>query len=444
VIVERHYDEDALVTMLDARVLEADAHLANCSECAERLEDFRMVTETLRDAATWDQRSVNTAPDENTIATLRAFADNMAAEDAAAASHVSDLLAGERGTWMAKLNFHPEWRTAGMVRALVARIPAMLDAMPPDALECAHLATSIADGLPDESRTAQLHGAAWRERAYALLYVGRYAEADVAVTRAQEILASGTLTEFDQARVGTVRALIDRLMERLPSAFVAIRKSVATFTAFGDLTRETSAALAHAHLLYNADRYDEAYRLLTAFEQRLRDSSDADSHARVLANLGYCCAQMGRNSDALRYHELASLLCTELGVHTEAVRAKLNIAAILASENRLDEALEAFHGVRTEFTRLGMVIPAAVAGLQIAEIMLSREIYDGVEEICQTAMRAFEAAGIPCSARALTALAFIREASLARRATPELARHVRRYISELPQNETLLFAPPPL
>ena len=442
-IIERHYDEDALVTMLDARVLESDGHLATCAECAERLEDFRLVTEALRDGATWDQREINSAPNENTIATLRAFADTIAAEDAVAARFINDLLAGTRDTWMANLNVHPEWRTPGMVRALIARIPALLDGMPADAVECARVATSIANGLPDDPSTAQLRGAAWREQAYALFYVGRYAEADAAVTRAQEILETGTLTEFDQARVGTVRALVDRSMERLPSAFSAVRASAKTFVDYGDVTRETSAALAHAHLLYSTEKHDEAFRLLSALEARLRKSGDVDSHARVLANLGYCCAQTGRPSDALRFHELASILFAELGVHTEVVREKLNVALILASETRIDEALAAFQSVRTEFCRLGMGMPAAVTGLQIAEIMLSREIYDGVDEICQTSMRAFETAGIPYSAGALTALAFIREATQARKATPELARHVRRYIEELPQQPALLFAPPP-
>src|SRR5688572_29012843 len=116
VMIERHYDEDALVTMLDARVIDSDPHLAACGECAERLEDFRMVTAALRDAATWDQREVTTAPNPNTIATLRAFADTMAAEDAAAEGYLAELLAGPRETWMANLTAHPEWRTAGVVR----------------------------------------------------------------------------------------------------------------------------------------------------------------------------------------------------------------------------------------------------------------------------------------------------------------------------------------
>jgi tetratricopeptide (TPR) repeat protein len=442
-IVERHYDEDSLVAILDARILESDAHLASCAECAERLEDFRFVTEALRDAATWDQREVNAAPNSNTIATLRAFADTMAAEDAAAARWLEDLLAGERETWMAKLNAHPEWRTAGMLRALIGRMPSLLDSMPADAVECASLATSIADGLPDDPRTAQLRGAAWRERAYSLLYVGRYAEAEVAVMRAQEILRGAAIAEFDIARVGTVKALIDRSMERIPAAFEAVRATRETFAAFGDVTREASAGLAHAQLLFNTQRFEEALTLLTSLEERVRASNDADSHARVLANLGWVCSRLGRTSDALRYHRLAATLFADLGVHTEVVRENWNIAAILGSEGRLDEALAAYHDVRGEFSRLGMVMPAALAGLHIAEILLSREMYDEVNDICQAAMRAFDTAGVLYGANAMTALAYIHEASRNRKATPALARHVRQYLEELPRNASLLFAPPP-
>lgn len=441
-MVERHYDEDALVTMLGAPVAASDPHLAECGECAERLEDFRMVTAALRDAATWDQREVSAAPNPNTIATLRAFADTMAAEDAAAEGYLTELLAGPRETWMANLAAHPEWRTAGVVRGLIGRMPALLDAMPADAVECAQVATSIADGSLTGPPTALLRGAAWREQAFALFYVGRYAEADAAASRAQEILETASVNDFDLARVGTVRALIDRSMERLPSAFDAVRTSVRTFLTFGDETRETSATLAHAHLLFNVQRFDEAFDLLAPLEKRLRDSSDVDSHARVLANLGFCCSRLGLSVEALRYHNLAATLLSELGVHTEAVREKWNIASILASEGRLDEALTAFQASRQEFSRLGMVMPAALIGLQIAEVMLSRERYGEVDEICQASMRAFETAGIPYSAGALTALSFIREATRTRKATPELARQVRLYLQELPKNENVLFVPP--
>src|SRR5688500_18727467 len=160
-------------------------------------------------------------------------------------------------------------------------------------------------------------------------------------------------------------------MERIPSAFEAVRASSRTFLTFGDLTRETSAALAHAHLLFSTERFEDTYHLLIALDQRLRHSSDIDSHAAVLGHPRFGCSRMGRPSDAIRYHELASMLCSELGVHTEVVREKLNIATILATEGRLDEALAAFQTVRVEFSRLGMVMPAALAGLQVAEIMLS-------------------------------------------------------------------------
>ena len=443
-MVERHYEEDTLVTMLEARVIQSDPHLAACNQCVERVEDFRLVIGALRDPATWDQREINAEPNRNTIATLRAFADTMAAEDAAAETYLAELLAGPRQTWMANLNAHPEWRTAGLVRALIAATDRAVDTMPADAVECARVATSIADGWPADPRTAQLRGAAWRAHAYALFDVGRYAEADAAASRAEEILETAPVNEFDLARVGTVRALIDRSMERLPSAFEAVRTSARTFLTFGDLTRETSAALAHAHLLFSVHRFDEALELLTPLEIRLRDSSDADSHARVLANLGSCCSRLGRSAEALRYHELAATLLSDLGVHSEAVRERWNIASILATEGRIDEALTSFRAIREEFSRLGMVMPAALVGLQVAEIMLSRERFDEVDEICQASMRAFETAGIPYSAGALTALAFMREASRARKATPELARHVCRYLRQLPQDATLLFAPPPL
>jgi len=70
--------------------------------------------------------------------------------------------------------------------------------------------------------------------------------------------------------------------------------------------------------------------------------------------------------------------------------------------------------------------------------------FEEVEDLCRTAIRQFETAGVPHSSEALTALTFLREAAEQRRATQEIVWHVRTYIKRLPDEPALLFAPAPL
>jgi hypothetical protein len=137
------------------------------------------------------------------------------------------------------------------------------------------------------------------------------------------------------------------------------------------------------------------------------------------------------------------MLLDHLNIRTEALRAKWSIASILASQGRLDEARERLSCVGSEFERLGMTNVAALVNLEIAELLLACGAYNQVEALCHKAMQSFEAAGLAHTARAQTALAYMREAARERTVTPVLVRHVREYLRRLPHEENLLFLPPP-
>lgn len=446
-MVERHYDDESLIAIMEADRVRSDVHLPSCTVCNEKLESFRMTSSALRDKDVWDTRVLDRAPVPSTIATLRAFAGRMSAEDAEAARILPELLAGPREEWMPRLRAHPEWRTAGVVRALVGEMPKAVVTMPPDALEMTALSTEIADHLDPAAygatTVAQLRGTAWRDRGYALYYVGRFVDSLVACDTADRHLDMSVVDAYDRARVGITRGLSLRAMEKIPAAMKAVRASARTFADFDDTSKVASACIAEAHLLFSVGDYDRAAAILESQERRIRNTSDANMHARVLGNLGYCYWKMGRIDTAMGHYEAAATILQQLGVHTESLRVRWNIASVLASAGRTDEAMLRFRELLGAFDELGMSSEAALNGLDIAELLLARNEYAAVEAICRTAMASFQRAGIPYTARALTALAYIQEAAQHRTATPNLAKHVREYIRRLPQDGELLFAPPP-
>lgn len=446
-MVERHYDDEALIAILETDRTRSDAHLPSCTVCNEKLESFRTISGALRDNAVWDTRELRLDPVPSTIAFLRSFADRMADEDTAAARILPELLAGPREQWMPRLRRHPEWRTAGMVRALVAATTDVLMTMPPDALEMTALSTEIADHLDPAvsgaATVARVRGAAWRDRGYALYYVGRFADSLAACENAARQLDLCVVDEYDRARLSVVRALSLRATEAFTAALVETQESCDTFERFEDMTRLAAARMAETHLLFSRGEFDKAARVLESLERRVAATADADTHARVLGNLGYCYWKMGRIEAALGHYEAAAAVHDALGTRTESARVRWNVAAVLASAGRTDEAMVRFQTLQRTFEELGMASEAAVNSLEMAELLLARNEYAAVEEICRVAMRSFEKAGIPYTARALTALAYIQEAAQRRTATPTLAKHVRNYIRRLPQDGALLFAPPP-
>jgi hypothetical protein len=115
----------------------------------------------------------------------------------------------------------------------------------------------------------------------------------------------------------------------------------------------------------------------------------------------------------------------------------------MATAGRLDEGIAMFSEVRRQFTASGMQAEAALSDLYIAELEITRERFAQAEAACVRAIESFTTSGVAHSARALTAIAYMKEAAAARRATAELARTVREYVKRLPAQPALLFAPPP-
>ena len=433
-----HLAEDTLLELLqnDAE----DEHLDGCLDCREKLETFRLVADALADEATWDGTPLHTAPVPETIANLRGFADRMAAEDAEAAAYLPDLMFGPREGWMDNLRRHPEYRTAGMVRKLLEAVPTARDLMPRDAVELTALAIEIAEHLEDG--TPQLRGAAWRERAYALFYTGDFVAAERALCASESHFNESVASEYDLARVGIVRAVVEQGLEKYSSGITQARESAQQFRLYSDQSKEAAARIAEANLLSTCGQHEQAYSLLISLKNELLERGDVATYARVTANLGIYCWKARRLDEALQSFDLAAQLLEDLGNHSDAVRTKWNAARVFTGEGRFNDALPRLRMVVREFERLGMMAAATQASLEIAEILVTNGAFDEVEEICRMAIQRFETSHLTYTAPALTALALMLEAVKNRTATKKQISHVREYLRRVPDEPHLLFAFP--
>src|SRR5438105_11622463 len=139
-IVEQHYDDEVIIGLLSEA--ERDTHVPECDTCSGALETFRDLTGALRDDSVWDDREISERSSPKTTNLLRAFAAQTKAEDAAAGPIVAKLLASPT-----ELEQHPEWRTAGVVRRLLAHVDAINFTDPKGAGEFSALAAEIAESI---------------------------------------------------------------------------------------------------------------------------------------------------------------------------------------------------------------------------------------------------------------------------------------------------------
>jgi len=431
-----HYDDDALIALLDTP---DDPHIAECADCRASFEEYQAVTSSLGDNSVWNFRPLNEEPNRQTIANLQSFASAMRAEDEAATPLVAELLAGPREEWMPRLLANEKYRTAGVVRALMEASDKAIDVMPPDALEISALATEIADKLDPKmypsDTVMKLRGNAWRDRGYCLYRCSHFAESTRALNVSNQILSEVVVADYDIARLGIARAVLERSFESFRSASRIAERSVSTFRSHGDTNRMVSAALASAQAKWKSGSSHEALNDLLALSAL--DAVDADTQSRLFITVAAIHRDLGDEEAAITYFTQARFAngdsnCNELLI-------QWSIAILLSRVGAGDQAEKALLQLSKSFEALGLYSEAVQVGLNLAELYLQSGRHSSVEVVCRRAIDFYTRGGLSMTERVLTAFGYLHESARQRRTTPATVREVRRFLS----GEAIVLALPP-
>ena len=436
-IIEQHYDEEVLIGLLEEA--DHDSHVPGCETCAGTLESLRDLTGALRDNSVWDERQLSETPAPKTTNMLRAFAERTKAEDLAAGPIVAKLLVAP-----ASISEHPEWRTAGVVRKLLAVVDEKNFSEPKVAADVAALAVEVAEsiepGLYPFDTIMKLRALAWRSRGYALGYIGAFPEALNALDHTDECLAACGVSDYDHARSAMYRALIYRELERFGEALTLLGYARRVFERYEDRRRVASTEATEAVVLMAMRKFSDALTLALRIASDVR--LDEESRASALSNAAMCYGELARFGDAKKLYAQAIISFEKLGLVSRRAVSRWGIARVLFDEGRFEEALVLLVDVRTEFEELGMSEDVATASLHAADALLVLQRPAEVADLCRSAMRYFENAGLAYSRAAMTALAYLREAAEQGTLNPAKVDQVRNFFKILPKQPTLLFASP--
>lgn len=320
--------------------------------------------------------------------------------------------------WRAHALRTPGTRSEWFVRRLLERAAELSSTNPAAAIDATALATELSAELPDAIR-----GEAWREHAYALLFVGRFPEAEEAVDRAQGLLASGGGIAL--ARTWLTRALVYRSTDRVAEAITLTRDAAAVFHDLGETDRWLKARMTEAAMLHQQGSIAAALEIWMSLEEEplLRDGA---TYGMLLQNIGTSYSQLGELDRANDYLTRAMDEHAKRGAEVDRVRTRWSIGSALAAGGRLDEALPLLRQTRREFDALEMRSCSALVGLEIVELLLAIGQGAEVAAICRAILDDFTRSGM--TSRAITALSFLREAVAIGKATPTLVRHVHDFL----------------
>jgi tetratricopeptide (TPR) repeat protein len=396
------------------RAAEIERHTARCADCGTRL-DFYMVAEE--------------AP--------------CGAEDAKADELLKPYFESPaKAAW--KLRRQREFHTGGVVRKLNAQAHATFANQPLEALTHADNAQVIADLLPDDlypnQAVYELRGTAWKERANALVRLGRLTEALESIRQAERAYQRLRSSGHGLAAVELVRAAVYYQMGELQKAASHAERAEHAYAHLGQQHRRMQAVHLRGSIKLESCELEEA----AAIYQRVIEYGEETSDAELIAKGSYaranCELDLGRIGEASVLFTKAIAIFRETGPAADRVSTEWGFARVVLHGGKPTEAVHRLRDVIAAFEQMGMVTDAALAGLDMADALLVLRRPEQIEKIAAHAFRVLKKAGVLTGA--LTALAYLKEAAASRRVSPAVIDGVRRFLRRAEREPELLFVPP--
>lgn len=455
-MIDRHYDDDSFLQYLEGQLSDIDedrleVHMTRCHACSTLFNSYREFTAALNDPSLWQQEPMSVASTDSNTKKAVGFVQLLvlgqrSQEEEEDAKQLLPLLldSGDCEIWKIRAATTSQLRTLGIVKALCEESKTTRDHKPARALELAMLATEIADQLSADNYPQptlnQIRGVAWKERANALRYLGRYKEALSDLDVASSHFSQNMVSEFDLATIDYVRATVLREVHREPEALELARKSAEVFSEFGNRQRFIHARLLEGAIHFHAGNYEGAKSVWMPLLKLAREENDLSTLGSMFNNVGQCELQLGDPDSAGGYFLQALHVYDDLHMLVDKNRTRWGLGRMLVANGRLSEGLGMLRQTQRDFESLQMRTDSALVSLEVVEVLLANGQIEDVPALCRQLIENFTSAGL--TANATTALAYLREAISTGSITPKIVRHVRNYLEQQPLQLEQAFAPP--
>lgn len=254
---------------------------------------------------------------------------------------------------------------------------------------------------------ASLRGRGWKEHGNALLMLGRFRHAHQAACRAVRIFDGHSALLVERTAALVIKAFTWHKLDHTAEAARLLRECNAVFLRLGEESRSLQVAIMEGAMLFDAGKTEDARSAFLGarvIAERLRDLREL---ARILNNLGQCELSLKNIDAAIQYTCAALELFEQQGMIGERQRAFWILARIQREHGRVREAVAELLQVRRELVARGMMIDAALAGLDLIELLAATDEHDLVKQEAETLVRVFTEAGMQRNAR--IALAYLVE-----------------------------------
>jgi predicted negative regulator of RcsB-dependent stress response len=310
-------------------------------------------------------------------------------------------------------------------------------------VELARTAQQIAD-RPERARYGEaLHmdlrarasaelGNAWRVNEF-------FDRAEACLETARSLAEQGTGDPLLAVRIDDFEASLRKAQRRFDEAVALLEQVYRAYLRLGERHLAGRALMSKGMTLELSGKPDEAIRSL---QQALR-LIDAERDPKLVATTQH--SLLKTLVDCGKFQE-ASRLLLQSGLRQKFADDPLNLlrlrwveAKILAGHGRLENAEEAFRTVYYGFHQRGLHYVAAVAGLDLAEVLLRQFKHSEAHALSVDLFNTFQERRIDIEAQ--RALMTFEVVCSIQAATPAIARRIGEFLDQRQHNPRLLFEP---
>jgi tetratricopeptide (TPR) repeat protein len=432
------------------------AHALRCADCQEGLLQLlaaqpseEEASERLAKILAWGHPSSRATGDEYEpafAASYREVESRRASNDderERAPALLAELLDQPPGRRELLLRNQPRFHIWGLLELLVdsCREDSYADA--PGCEERAWLALKVADeidgALYGAERIEDLRGRAWASIANARRVRSDHPGAEAAFEQAFAHLKRGTRESLDRAIVLDLKASLLRDQRRFEDAIRLLRRAYRIFRDFEETHRAGRILVNLSTVCHSAGQPEEAIPLL----QEALELVDFDAEPRlrliIVHNLLDDLAEAGRFLEAREIFVQAIPLYDSFPDASTRNRRKWVQGKIAHGLGQRQQAETLLTSARDGFVEEGIAYDAALVSLDLAALYAEEGATAELKRLSQEMLVIFRSQQI--HREALAALAYLRQALEAERATLELIRRIAAYLKRAESDPGLRFVP---
>jgi tetratricopeptide (TPR) repeat protein len=416
-----------------------ERHIGQCSDCLATHDFFVAGDADLADVEVWEPIVSSDARDA-----VMQLGARVHAEDQEAEQLLAEYLKNPASAAWERLTTRRALLTGGVVRTLNARAHSVFEEDALEALIFADAAIRVAEALPDDLYPAaavnQLRATAWKERANALMYLGRFPAAHDALDHAERYFHRTMNNGLGLSLVSLVRAGVYYEQQMYDLALEFARRAEHGFALADDEKRRMDAVYLRGSIFLEAGNPTRALELY----QQTVDYGEQTENVRIVARGWYVSGlaevDRGNLDTATMYFHRALKHYRAIGPEPERIATDWGLARVVMKSGRFNDAIQRLRRVQAEFEARQLVTDAALVGLDVVECLLALARYRPIVPLARHLFGIFKDAGMLTGA--LSAIAYLKEAASSKELTMRDLDQIRRFLKRVERQPTLVFAPP--